>query len=227
MPDGCRLAARAWIPARADQDPVPAILEYVPYRKRDGTRMRDEPMHHWFAGHGYAALRVDLRGSGDSEGLLLDEYTEREHLDALEVLRWIAAQVWCNGAIGMMGKSWGGFNALQVAALQPPALKAIVTVCSTDDRYADDVHYMGGCLLNDNMWWGATMLVFNNRPPDPEIVGERWLDMWKERLAADEPWPPIWLRHQRRDAYWQHGSICEDYGAIKVPVYAIGGWSDG
>jgi len=228
LKDGTRLAARMWLPADAEARPVPAILEYIPYRKRDFTRNRDEPMHAWFAGQGYAAIRVDMRGSGDSDGVLKDEYLLVHELDdAVEVIAWLAEQAWCDGAVGMMGKSWGGFNALQVAALQPPALKAIVTVCSTDDRYADDVHYMGGCLLNDNLWWGATMLVFNNRPPDPEIVGERWLDMWKERLAADEPWPPIWLRHQRRDAYWQHGSICEDYGAIKVPVYAIGGWSDG
>ena len=67
----------------------------------------------------------------------------------------------------MMGKSWGGFNALQTAALRPPALKAIITVCSTDDRYADDIHYMGGALLNDNLWWGAIMLAYQARPPDP------------------------------------------------------------
>ena len=228
MKDGTRLAARMWLPKDAEQKPVPAILEYIPYRKRDFTRNRDEPMHAWFAGQGYAAIRVDIRGSGDSDGLLEDEYLQVHELDdAVEVIAWLASQPWCSGAVGMMGKSWGGFNALQVAALQPPALKAIITVCSTDDRYADDVHYMGGCLLSDNMWWGSTMLVFNNRPPDPEIVGDRWLDMWKERLAADEPWPAIWLKHQHRDAYWQHGSICQDYSAIKVPVYAIGGWSDG
>ena len=114
---------------------MPAILEYIPYRKRDFTRARDEPMHHYFAGHGYAAVRVDLRGSGDSDGFLLDEYLQQEHDDALEVIRWIAQQSWCSGAVGMMGKSWGGFNSLQVAALRPPELKAIITVCSTDDRY--------------------------------------------------------------------------------------------
>ena len=100
-------------------------------------------------------MRVDLRGSGDSDGVLLDEYTQQELDDALEIIAWIAAQKWCSGAVGMMGISWGGFNALQVAALDPPALKAIITLCSTDDRYADDAHYMGGCLLNENLQWGA------------------------------------------------------------------------
>jgi hypothetical protein len=226
MSDGCRLAARIWLPADAETNPVPGILEYIPYRKRDFTRARDEPMHHYFAGYGYAAVRVDLRGSGDSDGVLLDEYLKQEHDDALEVIRWIARQPWCNGAVGMMGKSWGGFNSLQVAARRPPELKAIITVCSTDDRYADDVHYMGGCLLNENLTWGSVLMSYNAYPPDPELVGERWRAMWRERLERSVCFPEVWLQHSRRDDYWKHGSTCEDYGAITCPVYAIGGWAD-
>ena len=193
MSDGCRLAARIWLPADAETAPVPAILEYIPYRKRDFTRPRDEPMHHYFAGYGYAAVRVDLRGSGDSDGLLLDEYLKQEHDDALEVIRWIAQQPWCSGAVGMMGKSWGGFNSLQVAARRPPELKAIITVCSTDDRYLDDVHYMGGCLLNENLTWGSVLMSYNAYPPDPEIVGERWRTMWRDRLEHAVFFPEVWL----------------------------------
>ncbi|MBC6440143.1 MAG: CocE/NonD family hydrolase [Rhodospirillales bacterium] len=227
LSDGTRLATRIWMPDDAEKSPVPAILEYIPYRKRESTRCRDEPMHRYFAGHGYACLRVDIRGAGDSEGELNDEYLQVHELDdALEVIAWIATQPWCDGNVGMMGKSWGGFNALQTAALQPEALKTIIAVCATDDRYADDVHYMGGCLLDANQMWSATMMLFNNRPPDPEIVGDRWLDMWKERLDRDQPWAFEWLRHPRRDAYWKHGSVCEDYAAIKVPVYTIAGWAD-
>jgi len=227
LADGCRLAARLWIPAEAEHQPVPAILEYIPYRKRDLMRFRDEPIHHYFAGHGYAAVRVDVRGSGDSDGVLEDEYTPRELDDALEVLRWIARQTWCNGAVGMMGISWGGFNSLQVAALQPPELKAIITVCSTDDRYADDAHYMGGCLLAENLQWGAILWTGNAYPPDPEIVGPRWREMWMQRLEHSRLFPAVWLEHQRRDEYWKHGSVCEDYSSIQVPVYAVGGWADG
>ncbi len=227
LSDGMRLAARIWLPDDAETRPVPAILEYLPYRKRDFTRARDEPMHHYFAGHGLAAVRVDIRGSGDSDGLLTDEYTQQEHDDALEILAWIAEQPWCTGAVGMMGISWGGFNSLQVAAMRPPQLKAIITLCSTDDRYADDAHYMGGCLLNENLQWGSFLLTFNALPPDPELVGERWRDMWLERLRHVVPFPGHWLHHQRRDDYWKHGSVCEDYGRIRCPVYAIGGWADG
>ena len=163
LADGTRLAARLWRPAGAA--PVPAMLEYIPYRKRDGTRGRDEPMHGFFAARGFAAIRVDMRGSGDSDGFLDDEYVALEQDDAVEAIGWIAAQPWCSGAVGMMGKSWGGFNALQVAARRPPALKAIITVCSTDDRFGDDIHFMGGCLLNDNLWWGSIMLGYQGRPP--------------------------------------------------------------
>ena len=141
--DGCRLAARVWLPEDAQADPVPAILEYLPYRKRDGTAERDEMIHPYIAGHGYACLRVDIRGSGESDGVLLDEYLRQEQDDALEVIAWIAAQPWCTGGVGMIGISWGGFNGLQVAARRPAALKAVITLCSTDDRYADDAHYHG------------------------------------------------------------------------------------
>ena len=114
MPDGCRLSARVWMPDDAADDPVPAILEHLPYRKRDGTTSRDQLTHPYFAGHGYASIRVDMRGNGDSEGLMDDEYSEQELQDACDVIAWAARQPWCNGNVGMMGISWGGFNCLQV-----------------------------------------------------------------------------------------------------------------
>ncbi|MGE0255091.1 MAG: CocE/NonD family hydrolase [Alphaproteobacteria bacterium] len=227
LPDGTRLAARLFLPGDAEARPVPAILEYLPYRKRDLMRARDEPIHRWFAANGYAAVRVDIRGTGDSDGVLADEYSREEHRDAVDVIAWIAAQPWCSGRVGMMGISWGGFNALQVAALRPPALGAIITLCAADDRFADDAHYMGGCLLNENMQWGSILTGYGIYPPDPALVGDRWRDMWRQRLEATRPFPAVWLEHQRRDAYWRYGSVCEDFAAIKVPVYAIGGWADG
>src|SRR5207249_3630245 len=178
LPDGCRLAARLWLPEDADTSPVPAIVEYIPYRKRDFTRARDEPMHHYFAGHGYAAVRVDVRGAGESDGVLLDEYSEQEIGDGVGVIDWIASQPWCTGAVGMIGKSWGGFNALQIAARRPAALKAVVSVCASDDRWADDAHYMGGCLLNENLTWGSVLTTFAALPPDPALVGDGWRAQW-------------------------------------------------
>jgi putative CocE/NonD family hydrolase len=227
MPDGARLAARLWLPTDADRNPVPAVLEYIPYRKRDFMRLRDEPIHRYFAGHGYAAIRLDVRGSGDSDGVLEDEYSVQEIDDALVAIAWIADQPWCTGAVGMMGISWGGFNSLQVAARRPPALKAVITLCAADDRYADDVHYMGGCLLNENLQWGGILWHSNVYPPDPEIVGEDWRAAWRNRIEQTALFPALWLEHQRRDAYWRHGSVCEDFATIDCPVYAIGGWADG
>jgi putative CocE/NonD family hydrolase len=227
MSDGTHLAGRVWRPTTSAARPVPAVLEFIPYRQRDLTAVRDSMHHPYLAGHGFAGVRVDLRGSGDSEGVLTDEYLERELCDAEEVLAWLAAQPWCSGRTGMMGISWGGFNALQVAARRPPSLGAIAAVSFTDDRYTDDVHYMGGCLLTDNLSWASTMLAYNSCPPDPAVVGERWREMWHERLRGSGLWLAEWLRHQHRDDYWRHGSVCEDYAAIQVPVLAASGWADG
>ncbi len=227
LSDGCHLAAKIWIPEEAEKRPVPAILEYIPYRKRDFKAVRDAQTYSYYARQGYAGVRVDLRGSGDSEGVLRDEYLQQELDDGLEVLCWIAAQPWCDGNIGMIGISWGGFNGLQIAALQPPELKAVVSVASSDNRYSDDVHYMGGSLLTDNLSWASTMFAYNSCPPDPRLVGEKWRDMWLERLEGSGLWLEKWLQHQRFDGYWKHGSVCLDYSAIKCPVYAVGGWADG
>ena len=225
--DGCRLAACMWLPEDAAANPVPAIVECLPYRKRDGTIWRDVTMHPYIAGHGYASLRIDLRGTGDSDGILDDEYSVQEHDDLIEAIAWVARQAWCSGAVGMTGISWGGFNALQVAARRPPALKAIITIDSAADRFADDIHYMGGAMLHDNFAWASAMYAYLSMPPDPAVVGEGWREAWLARLGAQRFMLREWGAHQRRDAYWRHGSVCEDYSAIAAAVYAIGGWEDG
>ena len=224
LADGTCLAARLWRPDVAE--PVPAVLEAIPYRRRDGTVADDERIHPYFAGHGFASLRLDLRGSGDSEGRLADEYLPLEQEDLCQVIAWIAAQPWCSGAVGMMGLSWGGFNSLQTAARRPPALKAIIAVGATVDRYNDDVHYKNGCLMNENFGWGSSFLSFQTRPPDPEVVGAAWRDLWLARLDGLAFFAEAWFAHPARDAYWQHGSVCEDYGAIRVPVMIVTGWGD-
>jgi uncharacterized protein len=228
LSDGCRLAARIWLPEDADEDPVPAVLEYLPYRKNDGTVIRDAVRQPYLAGFGYATVRVDMRGTGESDGLIQDEYTKQEEDDALEVVAWLAEQTWCTGSVGMWGISWGGFNALQVAARRPPALKAIMTLCASDDRYADDVHYRGGCVLAlDMLHWASSMLTWSGRPPDPRLRADDWREIWLRRLENGTSWIEPWLAHQRRDAYWQAGSVCEDYAAIECAVYAVGGFTDG
>ncbi|MFD3499052.1 CocE/NonD family hydrolase [Streptomyces sp. NPDC058678] len=225
LPDRTHLYARVWRPLT--DEPVPAILEYLPHRLTDWTAPRDWQRHPWYAGHGYASVRVDLRGHGNSEGMPGDEYSATELADGVEVVNWLAAQPWCDGRVGMFGIAWGGFNSLQIAALAPEPLKAIVTVCSTDDRYDNDVHYRGGSVLAVDMHaWAATMLAVVSRPPDPRYVGEAWRDMWLKRLEEVDPLIHTWLDHQTRDRYWRHGSVCEDYGAIDAAVLAVGGWHD-
>ncbi|EHY90539.1 putative hydrolase, CocE/NonD family [Saccharomonospora azurea NA-128] len=225
--DGTRLAAKIWRPVVSDREPVPGLLEYIPYRKRDLTAIRDSIHHPYLAGHGYACVRVDMRGTGESEGVLTDEYLEQEQRDAEDVLDWLARQPWCTGELGMFGISWGAFAALQVAARKPPNLKAIAISSFTDDRYADDFHYMGGCMLSDNLAESGTMFAYSTLPPDPALVGERWKDMWRERVDAAGPWVDTWLHHQRRDAYWTHASVNENYADVRCPVLATSGWADG
>ncbi len=223
LPDGRNLAARIWLPH--GNGPFPAILEYLPYRKRDGTAPRDETTHRVFAEAGYACVRVDIAGTGDSEGVFDDEYSEQELSDGEGVLNWVASQDWCDGNIGMIGISWGGFNGLQMAYRRPPPLKAVVSVASTVDRYADDIHYMGGCLLSDNFNWSSQMFAYLSRPADPELRPD-WRSDWIARMENLPFMAADWLRHPTRDSFWKHGSICEDWSRVNVPVLAITGWAD-
>ncbi|MDZ4168293.1 MAG: CocE/NonD family hydrolase [Coriobacteriia bacterium] len=226
LSDGTRLAARIWLPVDADDTPVPAILEYLPYRKDDANASQDSTRHPYFAGFGYAGVRVDLRGTGDSDGIICDEYLAQEQDDAVEVIAWLAAQPWCSGAVGMIGYSWGGFNGLQIAARRPPALKAVVTMYSTDDRYRDDCHYVGGCLLGSDMLkWASWMRMYNALPPDPRHRDD-WRDVWLDRLARTPAFIEPWVSHQVRDDYWRQGSVCEDYAAIEAATLVVGGWTD-
>ena len=227
LSDGRKLAARLWLPRNPASNPAPAILEYLPYRKRDGTAQRDDSTYPVFATMGYAGVRVDISGTGESDGDFDDEYSPRELADGVEVINWIAAQPWCDGNVGMMGISWGGFNSLQIAALQPVPLKAVIAIGTTVDRYNDDIHYKNGCHLYSNFSWSSTMLCFASRPPDPKIVGDRWRELWRHRLET-QPFPlELWLGHQRRDDYWKHGSVSEYYDALQIPCLVISGWADG
>jgi putative CocE/NonD family hydrolase len=226
LEDGTRLAARIWMPEDAIRAPVPAVLEYIPYRKRDLTRALDDAWGLQFAQYGFAYARVDIRGTGDSEGVLLDEYLPQEQKDAAEVIAWLARQRWSTGAIGMRGISWGGFSTLQTAAIAPPALKAALAFCCSDDRFTDDAHYIGGALAFCNFSWGNAFQNVLIGPPDPAIVGDRWSAMWLERLQSAPPVLANWLMHQWHDAFWKHGSIATCSSAIRCPVYLVGGLVD-
>ncbi|MEU8616618.1 CocE/NonD family hydrolase [Streptomyces sp. NPDC048623] len=232
LPDGTKLYARVWRPVT--DEPVPALLEYGPFRLTDATAPRDAQRHPWYAGHGYASVRVDVRGHGNSEGLPGDAYDAVELADGVAVVNWLAEQPWCTGRVGMFGISWGGYDSLRIAALAPEPLKAVVTVCAPDDRYADDLLYRGGSVLATGMHAGAAaLLAFTARPPDPRYAGEEWRAMWLERLNAVRPYVHTWLSHQTRDAYWQeHGGVRDAHHAhdahhaVRAAVLAVGGWHD-
>lgn len=224
MGDGVRLSARLWIPEGIEA--WPAVLECIPYRKRDLYRAYDDVWGDTLAKGGVAFVRVDVRGTGDSEGVITDEYSERELEDCVETIAWIARQPWCSGKVGMRGVSWGGINTLAVAARQPPALAAIVPMACTDNRYVDDAHYVGGTLARANFQWGVLFKNVMAGPPDPEVVGDAWRSMWQQRLNAAPAILADWLRHQREDASWRRASVDVDYTRIKVPAYLVSGWSD-
>ena len=226
LKDGTRLSARLWLPASAHQKPSPVVWEYIPYRNRDLTRAWDDAWGHELAQYGVAYARVDARGSGDSSGILADEYLDQELNDGVEAIGWLSRQPWSNGNVGMRGISWGGINTLEIAALAPPELKAIMPMCCTDTRFTDDAHYIGGALGLTNLEWGMSFKSVMGSPPDPAIVGEGWREMWRERLDATPNILERWISHQRNDRYWQRGSVSTDYSRIKCPVYIVDGWVD-
>lgn len=229
MRDGITLSANLWMPAEAGPTKrVPAILELIPYRKDDWRWASDQARMRYFAERGFAGCRVDVRGTGSSEGVALDEYARDETLDGVELVAWLAAQPWCNGAVGMWGISYGGFTSIQVAAEQPPALKAIAPMYATDDRYTDDVHYFGGCLTaSDVAQYAVSQIGMNALPARPAYSGGDWEAAWRRRLEQTPPWLLIWLRQQTDGPYFRQGSLAPDYGRIRCPIYNIAGWMDG
>jgi uncharacterized protein len=215
-----------WIPEGADARPVPVVWEYLPYRLWDDLRWRDDKTAENLAPYGIAFVRVDIRGTGNSEGVIVDEYDVPELTDGVQVIAWLAKQHWSNGSVGMRGISWGGINALQIAAMRPPELKAIMPMGCVVDRYTDDAHYVGGAYGEQNLAWGTSFKGDMAAPPDPSVVGDQWETTWRQRLEATPAILQTWSMHERYDAYWKRGSLETDYAAIKCPVYVVDGWGD-
>ncbi|MGW4030315.1 CocE/NonD family hydrolase [Streptomyces sp. NPDC004838] len=223
--DGTRLYARIWRPHT--DGPIPALVEYAPDRLSDVTAPRDWQRHPWYAGHGYASVRVDLRGHGNSEGL---PGGGTALADGVEVIDWLAARPWCGGRVGMFGLGWGATCALRLAALAPEPLKAVVTVGATDDPYDNDTAFPGGSVSADGLQGrSAAILSSLCRPPDPVFAGDGWRDLWLARLEAVEPPLHSWLAHQLRDDRWRydgHGMYGESPSRVRAAVLAVGGWHE-
>ena len=227
--DGVELSANLWLPRPADGHAkrFPAVLEMIPYGKDNWRRNADIARGTYLARRGYALCRVDVRGTGSSGGVALDEYTEAETRDGYDAVEWLAAQPWCDGAVGMWGISYGGFTSIQVAKLRPPHLRAIVPIQATDDRYLTDVHYIGGCVTASELsQYAVSQVAMNAMPPDRAFRGDAWRDEWLARLEATPPWLFEWLRRQHDGVYWRPGSLAPDYDAIEAAILSFGGWMD-
>lgn len=227
MRDGTRLAADLIRPAAEGKFPI--LLEYIPYRKDDVSR-GGYGSHHYLAERGFVGVRLDVRGTGASEGVNTDEYMPIEQTDGFDAVEWLAKQPWSNGNVGMWGTSYGGFTCIQVAMHRPPHLKAICPMYSTDDRYTDDCHYTPGGNMRmyyDVGTYGGSMVAMNAMPPAPELADERWAEMWKSRLEKNEPYLLKWMHHQVDGPYWRHASLRPGYDRIQCPTFLIAGWRDG
>ncbi len=228
MSDGTRLAADIYMPPTG-KGPFPTLLEALPYRKDDLTASSHSDDYTRLANEGgFAVCRLDVRGTGSSDGLATDEYPPSELDDLNQVINWLATQPWSNGRVGMYGYSYSGFNSLQVACTQPAALRAVCAIYATDDRYTDDVHYMGGSLRAiDLVDYCHYMTACNLLPPVPAVFGENWKSEWQKRFDQNEPWILNWLEQQHDGPYWRHGSLRPNYDRIKCPTMLVGGWADG
>ena len=223
MPDGVRLAADLYVPTGGSAgQSFPVLLEYLPYRKTE-ARGRNWPLYAYFVARGYIVARVDIRGTGNSEGTLVPyEYSDIEQQDGETVIDWLSKQSWSTGKVGMFGISWGGFNSIQMAGRNPPALKAFIAVDATDDLYQEDVHFIDGIMHLDS--WEMSQELDNARPGAPDYRIDD--DNFRQRFDTP-PWMLTWKRQQRDGTFWDRASWRDRQSKIIVPGFYIGGWYDG
>jgi hypothetical protein len=223
MPDGVQLAADLWMPTGgAAGERFPVLLEYLPYRKNESRGDR-YGVFAYFVQRGYIVARVDIRGTGNSGGTLIEyEYTDQEQTDGEAVIAWLAAQPFSTGKVGMFGISWGGFNSIHMAMRNPPALKAVIPIEATDDIYEDDVHYIDGMMHADS--YEFEMDLHNIVPGAPDYRIDE--DYFRDRFDT-MPWFLIYKKQQRDGPFWDRASLNAHYDSIRIPTFVIGGWYDG
>lgn len=220
MRDGVRISAHIHRPAGAGQ--FPAIVNYTPYRKgalRQGG-------HHPIVEHGYATVTFDIRGAGDSSGSNDSIYSAAERQDGYDMIEWAAAQEWCNGNVGIWGISFGAVVALQMAGAAPPSLKAVIARSGTDDPYTEWTNPGGSPRPYMYTCYAPIMSAANFSPPDPEALGERWEEVWAERLENNVPWGIPFIQNLRDGPFWRDRSLRDKYDQVQAAVFVVGGWAD-
>lgn len=224
MKDGVRLSVTFFKPSpRYAGEKFPVLFEFLPYRKDDSFYRRDYPLYSYFVRHGFIMAKVDIRGTGSSEGIVPPrEYSEQELADAVEIIDQLSELPGSNGQVGMWGISWGGFNSIQVAMRQPPALKAILAIDASDDLFHDDVHYIDGAYHVDA--YELSIDHENGLPRTPDYKLDE--DYFRDRFNA-YPWFLTYLRQQKDGDFWRRNSLRWNYDQIRIPAYIIGGLLDG
>ena len=228
MRDGVELNVRVTRPDAPGR--FPGVMEYHPYRRPGAASpdYRDEypPVVPYLAERGYAVVQFDVRGTGSSSGFSTDIYSPEERQDGYEMVAWVAAQPWCTGAVGMIGKSYGAVVQWQIAVQQPPALKAIVVRSANDDVYTGFTN-PGGCIRPWMFeYYASLMNALNFAPPDPALVGDRFAAIWAERLERSEPWSLGYIRNTLHGPYWRDQSLAPGYDRVQCAVLLIEGWAD-
>lgn len=222
MADGVKLSATFYLPKLEPGKKAPVLLELLPYRKDDEFYARDYSLCEYFARNGIAVARVDVRGTGGSEGRLpAREYSDAELKDAVTTIDLLSKMPWSNGNVGMFGISWSGFNSLMVALKKPKALKAVLAVNASDDLFRDDVHYIDGIFHVDE--YALDIDHANGLPMSPGYnLDEAY---FRNRFEA-EPWIFAYKERQRDGAFWRSKSL-RYQKPLEIPAFLIGGLLDG
>jgi uncharacterized protein len=219
----CTLAATLYRPIT--DEPVPALVTLVPYRRDAAAGIMYGPYLHDFAQAGFASLLVDFRGTGSSEGALRAAFDPAEADDGVAVIEWAARQPWCNGAVGMWGHSYGAITSMRVASRRPAALKAIIPVQGMIDPERDFVHPYGHRgALGSVASWGIETLASQLLPPLEDYGSVSQQARWLRRVHDTEPWLAGLLRDGPGAAAWRTRVI--DVAAIEIPTFLIAGWRD-
>lgn len=222
------VAAARYAPIGVDE-PLPALLMYVPYHKDDYiTYARYDPLNRYLAKQGYEVVVADMVGTGASTGHVEEMFCLREGEEGATIVEWLADQDWTNGRVGIYGKSYGGITALATAARQPDPLAAIAPIHTPYLGYRNGYTYEGMPeLFTIFMHWLTTMQALDVTPPSRHAAQGRRAQAWQQRqesAAERTPWVVQFYRHPFKDDYWADKDIPVE--EVAVPTLAVGGWRD-